>query len=141
MNDFIALLGAGFHGKRPAASPEIMSLETSLGVAFPSAYREFLSWSDGGEGAVGDLYLSLWSVGQVAELNGLYSITRRMGRGFVGIGTDGGGYCFALELRGGERFVAVPLGALAESEVKHLADSLTYGLARIRDGYITGKDL
>jgi len=81
-----------------------------------------------GEGSVGELYLTLWTVEQVAEFNALYSITKHMGHGFVGIGTDGGDYCFALDLRGGECFVVVSPGALAEDEVKPLASSLVNGL-------------
>lgn len=141
MTDFTALLGVGFHRNAPSTLVEIVSLETTLGVSLPLNYKDFLVWSDGGEGEVGDLYLSMWTVEQVVELNALYSITKRMGRGFVGIGTDGGDYCFALDLRRDERFVVVPLGALAEDEVKPLASDLVAGLTSIHDGHITGSDL
>ncbi|RQS50806.1 MULTISPECIES: SMI1/KNR4 family protein [unclassified Burkholderia] len=141
MTDFTALLGVGFRRSAPSNLAEIASLETTLGVSLPLDYKDFLAWSDGGEGEVGDLYLSMWTVVQAVELNALYSITTRMGRGFVGIGTDGGDYCFALDLRRGERFVVVPLGALAEDEVKPLASDLVSGLTSIRDGRITGNDL
>jgi len=141
MTDFTALLGAGFRRNAPSTLAAVANLETTLGLSLPLDYRDFLVWADGREGDVGDLYLSMWTVEQVVELNTLYSITTRMGQGFVGIGTDGGDYCFALDLRSGERFVVVPLGALAEDEVKALASDLVDGLTRIRDGYITGNDL
>ncbi|WP_257828251.1 SMI1/KNR4 family protein [Burkholderia glumae] len=141
MTDYAALLGVGFHRNAPSAPEEIANLEKTLGVLLPLNYKDFLAWSDGGEGEVGDLYLSIWTVTQVVELNALYSITTRMGRGFVGIGTDGGDYCFALDLRRDERFVVVPLGALAEDDVKPLASNLVAGLTAIRDGHITGNDL
>ncbi|AOI56433.1 SMI1/KNR4 family protein [Burkholderia diffusa] len=141
MTDFTALLSVGFHKNAPSAPAEIAGLEKTLGVLLPLNYKNFLAWSDGGEGEVGDLYLSMWTVKQVVELNALYSITTRMGRGFVGIGTDGGYYCFALDLRRDERFVVVPLGALAEDEVKPLASDLVAGLTAIHDGRITGNDL
>lgn len=141
MTDFTALLGVDFHRRAPSALAEIASLEKTLGVLLPLNYKDFLAWSDGGEGDVGDLYLSMWTIEQVIELNALYSITTRMGRDFVGIGTDGGDYCFALDLRRGERFVVVPLGALAEDEVKSLASDLVAGLTAIHNGHITGNDL
>jgi len=141
MTDFNALLGVGFRRNAPSTLTALASLETTLGVSLPLNYKELLLWSDGGEGEVGDLYLSMWTVEQVVELNALYSITKRMGYGFVGIGTDGGDYCFALDLRRGERFVVVPLGALAEDEVKPLASDLVDGLTCIHDGSITGNDL
>ncbi|HEF4780471.1 SMI1/KNR4 family protein [Burkholderia multivorans] len=141
MTDFTALLGVDFRRRAPATRAEIARLEKALGVLLPLNYKDFLAWSDGGEGEVGDLYLSMWAVEQVIELNALYSITTRMGRGFVGIGTDGGDYCFALDLRRDQRFVVVPLGALAEDEVKSLASDLVAGLTAIHDGHITGNDL
>ncbi|KVF68821.1 hypothetical protein WS75_27525 [Burkholderia sp. FL-7-2-10-S1-D7] len=141
MTDFTALLGAGFHGNAQSTLAAIASLESTLGVSLPPNYKDFLLWADGGEGEVGDLYLSMWTVEQVIELNALYSITSRMGQDFVGIGTDGGDYCFALDLRKGERFVVVPLGALAEDEVKPLASDFVVGLTRIHDGLITGDNL
>ncbi|HDR8967857.1 TPA: SMI1/KNR4 family protein [Burkholderia vietnamiensis] len=141
MTDFTALLGVDFHRSAPSTLAEIAGLEKTLGVLLPLNYKDFLAWSDGGEGEVGELYLSMWTVEQVIELNALYSIATRMGRGFVGIGTDGGDYCFALDLRRDERFVVAPLGALAEDEVKSLASDLVAGLTAIRDGRITGNDL
>ncbi|WP_175728754.1 SMI1/KNR4 family protein [Burkholderia ambifaria] len=141
MTDFTTLLGAGFHRNAPSTPAAIASLETSLRASLPPNYKDLLLWSDGGEGEVGDLYLALWAVEQVVELNALYSITKRMGHEFVGIGTDGGDYCFALDLRGGERFVVVPLGVLTEDEIKPLARDLVDGLTSIRDGGITGDDL
>ena len=141
MTDFTALMGAGFHRNARSTPAAIASLEANLGGSLPPDYKDFLLWSDGGEGAVGDLYLALWTAEQVVDLNALYSITKRMGHRFVGIGTDGGDYCFSLDLRGGERFVVVPLGALAEDEIKPLARDFVDGLTSIRDGRITGDDL
>ncbi|WP_175676544.1 SMI1/KNR4 family protein [Burkholderia ambifaria] len=141
MTDFTTLLGAGFHRRAPFTPVAIASLETSLCASLPPNYKDLLLWSDGGEGEVGDLYLAVWTVEQVVELNALYSITTRMGEGFVCIGTDGGDYCFALDLRGGERFVVVPFGALTEDEIKPLARNLVDALTSIRDGGITGDDL
>ncbi|MBN3761252.1 SMI1/KNR4 family protein [Burkholderia sp. Ac-20365] len=141
MIDFTALLGASFHANARSTSAGIAGLETALGVSLPPDYKDFLLWADGGEGDVGDLYVSMWSAEQVVELDALFSIRARMGQDFVGIGTDGGDYCFALDLRNGGRFVVVPLGALAREEVKPLATDLVAGLTGIRDGFITGDNI
>ncbi|AIO75514.1 TPA: SMI1/KNR4 family protein [Burkholderia multivorans] len=141
MTNFPTLFGVGYQKNAPSTPAEIATLETTLGISLPLDYKDFLTWSNGGEGQVGDLYLSMWTIEQVIELNALYSITTRMGKGFVGIGTDGGDYCFALDLRRNEHFVVVPLGALADEEVKPLAGNLVDGLTGIRDGTITGNDL
>jgi hypothetical protein len=141
MTDWSAVTGRKLHTRAPASAVDVSKLEASLNVSLPSDYKEFFLWSNGGEGDFGGLYLAMWSTDEVASLNELYSIRRRIGDDFIGVGTDGGDYCFAVDLRNNAAFVVVPLGALADDEVKRLADSFTDGLTAIRDGKITGDDL
>ncbi|WP_224027687.1 SMI1/KNR4 family protein [Paraburkholderia caribensis] len=110
-------------------------------MSLPCDYKEFLLWSDGGEGHIYDLYLSMWTASQIIELNDFDSVGSRLGTGFVGIRTDSGDYCFALDLRNGLGFVVVPLCTLSDDEVKSLAATFLDGLADIRDRWITGNDL
>jgi hypothetical protein len=141
MTDWNAVTGGNFHTHTPANATDVATLEASLNVALPSDYKEFLQWSNGGEGDFGGLYVAMWPTADVVSLNELYSIRTRMGHDFIGVGTDGGDYCFAVDLRNNAAFVVVPLGALADDEVKRLADSFIDGLTAIRDGTVTGDDL
>jgi hypothetical protein len=141
MIDWSTVTGGNFHTHAPASAADVATLEASLNVALPPDYKEFLQWSNGGEGDFGGLYLAMWSTADVVSLNELYSIRTRMGSDFIGVGTDGGDYCFAVDLRNNAAFVVVPLGALANDEVKRLADSFVDGLTAIHDGTVTGDDL
>lgn len=138
MTDFAALLGKNFRSHLPASSAEVAQLNTAFGGQLPEDYKDFFAWSDGGEGGVGELYISIWTIKQVIDLNAQYAISKRLGKKFVGIGTDGGDYCFAVDLDAQARFVVVPLGALAVVEVKFLAINFVEGLTKIRNGDITG---
>ncbi|WP_246797611.1 SMI1/KNR4 family protein [Burkholderia perseverans] len=141
MMDFPKIFGEKFKKNDSSALLDIERLESVIGTSLPSDYKDFLLWSDGGEGEVGDLYLSMWTLSQLSDLNSLYLIDKRMSAKFLGIGTDGGDYCFALDLRGGCEFVVVPLGALADDEVRRLDNSFVPGVEKIRDYIITGNDL
>ncbi|PFW67112.1 SMI1/KNR4 family protein, partial [Bacillus sp. AFS075960] len=62
MTNFPTLLGVGYQKNAPSTPAEIATLETTLGVSLPLDYKDFLTWSNGGEGQVGDLYLSMWTI-------------------------------------------------------------------------------
>ncbi|WP_080937127.1 SMI1/KNR4 family protein [Burkholderia plantarii] len=141
MMDFSNIFGRKFKKNDSSALSDIEKLESLIGISLPSDYKDFLLWSDGGEGEVGDLYLSMWTLNQLNDLNSLYSIDKRMGAKFLGIGTDGGDYCFALDLRKKGEFVVVPLGALGDDEIKKIDNSFSSGVEKIRDLIITGDDL
>jgi cell wall assembly regulator SMI1 len=103
-----------WHGRTGANSSEIKQAEYDLGVRLPGDYKSFLLWSNGGEGAVGDAYLSLWEVGRLKELNEMYRIRFYLPH-CLGIGTDGGGECYALDFRHDPEnpvMIQVPLGDL-----------------------------
>ena len=67
--------------------------------------------------------------GELKGLNDDYAIASYLPR-VVGIGTDGGGDCFALDYRDGgtPKLVSVPLGDLDAESVVVLADSLEAAL-------------
>ena len=106
---------APFWSKRAGASAEqIGQAEAALGVQFPPDYGSFLSWSNGGEGQIGSRYLSIWSSDEIRKLNDDYQIGRYL-PGVVGIGTDGGNLCYALDYRAdaeAPRLVQCALGDL-----------------------------
>ena len=100
--------------------------ELELGRSFPSDYRQFLLWSNGGEGYIGSTYFSFWEVGRLKELNVSYRIDYYLPN-ILGIGTDSGGECYALDFRDDPStplLVQVPLGDLDEESVVFLAHSL-----------------
>lgn len=105
---------------------DIEQAEVELGRAFPTDYREFLLWSNGGEGLIGSTYYSFWEVEKLKELNALYQIDHYLPN-VLGIGTDGGGECYALDFKNSDSapyLVQVSLGDLDEDSIVFLAHSL-----------------
>jgi hypothetical protein len=113
-----------FWFKRGGASAEqIGHAEAALKVQFPPDYWSFLSWSNGGEGQIGSRYLSIWSSDEIRKLNDDYQIGRYL-PGVVGIGTDGGSLCYALDYRANAevpRLVQCALGDLDLASIVLLA--------------------
>jgi hypothetical protein len=83
---------------------EIAAVEQHFGVRLPCEYKRFLLWSDGGEGRIGagrrfkDGYVSLWPTAEIIGLNADYDIGNETGL-LIGVGSDGGGDCFAFDYR------------------------------------------
>ena len=83
---------------------EIAEVEEHFGISFPIEYKRFLLWSDGGEGFIGksDLtqgdYAMLWRASEIIRWNVGYDIPRYLQQ-IIGIGSNGGGNCFAFDFR------------------------------------------
>lgn len=58
----------------PAEENRVRKAEIELGVKFPSDYIEFISFSNGAEGSIGENYLILWSIDEIIELNEAYGV-------------------------------------------------------------------
>lgn len=67
----------------------MLSLENLFPL--PDDYKEFMSWSNGGEGNIGSQYLSLWKIEDVIQLNNDYQVQKYLSGKSLAIGTDGGG--------------------------------------------------
>jgi hypothetical protein len=93
-----------WHRNSGCTEAEIAAVEQHFGVRLPREYKRFLLWSNGGEGQVAagrtvhSSYVSLWPTAEIIGLNADYEIGE--GRGsLLGIGSDGGGVCFAFDYR------------------------------------------
>jgi len=125
MKPLIKQMAPDWHRAGAATEADIQGAEQCLGVRFPKDYSLFLKWSNGGEGSIGPTYLSVWPTDEIEQLNSDYQIGKYL-PGVVGIGTDGGGECFALDYRSSKdapSMIQVPLGALGAETVTQLAAS------------------
>jgi|SRR5581483_2216402 len=132
MEEWIRKLSAVWQ-KQPGASPQtIQKIEQSLNVTFPSDYRQFLLWSDGGEGWNDDTYLSLWSSNELLSLNNDYMIGHYL-PGIVCIGTDGGGVGYGLAFDQANRipFVGFSLGNLDPATTMEISASFNVGILQL----------
>jgi cell wall assembly regulator SMI1 len=68
MKETLRLL-ASFETVAPATEEAVSAAQAQLGVRLPVDYVEFLYCSNGGEGIIGETYLMLWQVEDLAKLN------------------------------------------------------------------------
>ena len=111
----------------------IKKIETELGVTFPNDYIEFLSYSNGAEGSIGENYLILWSIEDIIELNEAYGVNEFV-KGLVLFGTDGGETAYAFDTRTNDtQIVAVPFIGMDLEEVKTCSNTFNGFLQYLLD--------
>ncbi|CAN7745613.1 SMI1/KNR4 family protein [Paenibacillus sp. LjRoot56] len=76
----------------------VMETESKLGAKFPRDYKEFIVQYNGAVGTVGNMYIHLWAIDELEELNEGYAI-REFADGLVIFGSDGGGTAYAFDTR------------------------------------------
>ena len=92
--------------RRGASQSSINAMATELEIELPDDYVEFLLHFNGGEGPIGNSYISLWSIEDIPSLNKAYAV-EEFAPGLVIIGSDGGGTAYAIDKRTG-KIVEVP---------------------------------
>ena len=125
MKDIIKNLEkAGWNSNKGANLNDIDIAQKQLHIAFPDDYLEFLKWSNGGEGYIGENYISFWKVEDLAALNVEYQIQKYLSEKFLGIGTDGGGICYGFCLEKEFAIFKCSLGDLDINEITIVANSI-----------------
>jgi len=72
--------------------------EKRLGQRFPDDYRDFLTARNGLATWFGDVYIALYSIDQVVELNEIHGHLSHQPE-LIHIGSDGGGEAIAFDFR------------------------------------------
>ena len=88
------------HGWLPRSGlgeTDIERLEADLGIRFPSDFRAFLRWSNGGEGFLGAAYVQIDSAEEMRHSNDEHF--RTYFPGLVQIGGNGGLESYCLDYR------------------------------------------
>ena len=113
-----------FIDRRPPAGEAMISVaERQLKSKLPSEYIEFLSASDGGECFVGDAYVNLWGVEELATMNAAYEV-RKYVPGLLIFGSDGGGEAFGFDTRNSNwPIVRIPFVGMDWSLARPVGDS------------------
>ena len=114
----------GWNSNKETNLNDIGIVEEQLHIVFPEDYLEFLKWSNGGEGYIGKNYVSLWKVEDLEVLNREYQIQTYLSKGYLGIGTDGGGICYGFCLEKEFAIFKCPLGDLDINEITIVANSI-----------------
>ncbi len=99
---------AKFNGNPPSDPAAIRQFENELGFRLPDDYERFLQQTNGGEGFIGNVYVILWRVEELLEMNKAYQVAE-YAPGLFLFGSDGGGEAFAFDMRSDANpIVAVP---------------------------------
>ena len=132
----ITIIGEAWHRKPSANELEITEVEKYFSVKFPDDYIDFLKWSDGGEAKIGSAYFSIWPIKDLPRRNISASISKYMTNKFIGIGTNGGGECYALDytINNIPSFAIIPLGDLGPESKFTISSTLTEGIQNAIDG-------
>jgi hypothetical protein len=93
-----------FSANPPLSRQAIEQFEAEANIRLPCDYAQFLQRMNGGEGLVGEAYLSLWRVEELLQGNKDYGVDE-YAPGFFIFGSDGGGESFGFDLRSGAKEV------------------------------------
>jgi SMI1 / KNR4 family (SUKH-1) len=121
-----------FRANPPATNEAIKSLIAALPKRLPDEYIAFLARSNGGQGFVGERFVSLWKAEELITRNRGYKVTEFF-PDFFFIGSDGGGEAYAFDISADDATVfEVPFIGMP-SDASAIADSLdTLLLPKIR---------
>ncbi len=128
MNKIIKQIADKWHIQPGATVEAIFQLEEQTRYKLPIDYIKFIKWSNGGEGFIGNNYLSLWKGEEIIELNKDYAIHQYLSDHFIAFGSDGGSLAYLFDFREKHlepAVVSIPFGYLDRSEIEYLANSFS----------------
>ena len=129
MNEFLADLKLA----APVSKQDLDAAEAALGFALPEDFKIFMSAYGAGEGFIGQHYIILWSVSELAQFNSEYEFPIYAPR-FVAFASNGGGEAFAFDTRETPPpIVEVPFIGMSHEDGKRVADSFIHLLHRMSD--------
>jgi hypothetical protein len=78
MKNWNSKLSAPWRPNSPASEAAIEALQVMLSFQLSEEYLDLLRWANGGEGQIGNVYLSIWPAEAVVRLNKGYLIWNDM---------------------------------------------------------------
>lgn len=108
----------------PADEKTIKEVENSIGFSLPVQYREFMLYSNGAEGELGEnSYLVLWPIEDIIPLNEAYEVSRYT-PGILYFGSDGGDAAYAFDARDeAKAIIEIPFISIHDEDAHKCADN------------------
>jgi hypothetical protein len=114
----------GFFWGRPSLLSDLTRIEAEEGISLPNDYKQLLLNYGAGEGFIGKKYLILWDASEILSNNEGYQ-TKLYARGFLLIGSNGGGEGFAFDFtEKSPPIVAIPLVGMSSTDAKRISDNI-----------------
>lgn len=86
-----------WHKNAGCSENQLKLLEVELKTDLPLQYKDFLLWSNGGEGKLGKNYIYIWTIEDIIQYNKDYEIHKYLQKEYLAFGMDGDvGYVFYL---------------------------------------------
>lgn len=77
----------------------VKSIERELGISFPEGYVDFVTFSNGATGSIGEYeYIDIWAVEELMTRNRGYGV-EEFSPGLLLFGSNGGGLGYAFDFR------------------------------------------
>jgi hypothetical protein len=115
----------GFSANPPLSRQAIEQFETETNIRLSHDYAQFLQKMNGGRGMVGDAFLALWRVEELASRNQANEV-EEYAPGFFIFGSDGAGEAFGFDLRSdAKEVVCIPFIGSGWEDAVRIASTFT----------------
>ncbi len=137
MDERIATMIKGLDLRPPSSVVAIDKFERNANFKLPDDYIEFLRFTNGGEGFIGEQsYIMLWPIQDMIELNKSYKVNEYASGLFL-FGSNGGGEAYAFDISSKHmNIVQVPFVGMDLSLVQSISSTFNgfvaylYGLKK-----------
>jgi len=108
MNNPYEKYTSGLDLNEPATLQMIEIVEKELGFKLPGDYLDFMLFSNGCEGEIGESYVVMWPIQEIAELNEAYGV-EEFTPGIILFGSNGSEEAFGFDMRTKEvKYIMIP---------------------------------
>ena len=102
---------------KPASLNTIEEVEKSLGIKFPSDYVDFMLFTNGCEGSIGESYIVMWPIEEIVQNNEDFEVEEYV-PGLILFGSNGSGEAFGFDMRTEKpSYIMVPFLLEAEAVI------------------------
>ncbi|KAA6458200.1 SMI1/KNR4 family protein [Acidobacteria bacterium AB60] len=127
-------LFAAFHARPAATDDQVASAERALRITLPPDFIQSVKRRNGGEGLIGQTYVTLWDVSELGRMNRSFD-PDVWAPGLLLFGTDGGNEGFGFDTRDPNLpIVQIPLVGMCWGEARPLGNTFNEFLENVRTG-------
>lgn len=117
--------------KEGVSKDQLLSFQDELNTKLPDDYLDFLKFSNGAKGEIGNYYLEIWSIEEIQTTNNEL-LVEEFAPGLLLFAGDGANELFGFDLRVKEiPVIGVPMIGMSHEDTKFYADTFTNFLEKL----------